>query len=220
MEPLFQRLAMSEIVWIEPAEANPHGLVGVGGDLRPDRLLAAYRNGIFPMYEEGDPICWWSPDPRAIFPMEAIHVSRRLQRTLDSGRFDVTFDQAYVSVMRGCADRLDGTWITSAMIRAYSRLHRLGFAHSCEVWLEGQLVGGVYGLAIGGLFAGESMFFRATDASKVAFVHLYRRLQARGFTLFDTQILNDHTQRLGAITISRSEYLDRLRHAVDLPVIF
>jgi leucyl/phenylalanyl-tRNA--protein transferase len=210
----------SEAVWIDPVYADSLGLVGIGGDLRPERLLTAYRNGIFPMYEEGEPICWWSPDPRAIFEMNGLHVSRRLRRTLRSSPYRVTFDRDFPSVMRGCAVRDEGTWITRDMRRAYGLLHRLGHAHSVEVWEGRELIGGVYGVAIGGLFAGESMFYRRTDASKIALVRLFERLRECGFVVFDTQIINDHTKGLGAVEIPRQDYLDRVREATQLPVVF
>ena len=217
-QPKIGRAADS--VWGEPELADPLGLVGVGGDLEPATLLAAYRRGVFPMYEDGEPICWWSPDPRAVIDLNALHVSRRLQRTLRSGKFEVTFNQEFVGVMRGCADRPEGTWITPDMIQAYARLHRLGLAHSVEAWRHGELVGGIYGIAIGGLFAGESMFHRVSDASKVALVHLFDRLSGRGFVLFDSQILNEHTRSIGAYEISREEYLMRLHDALSFPVTF
>lgn len=206
--------------WVDPQQADEFGLVGVGGDLEPERLLTAYRQGVFPMYEEGEPICWWSPDPRAVFDLHRLHVSRRLARTVRSGKFQVTFDLEFVGVMRGCADRPEGTWITRDMVEAYHRLHRLGHAHSVEVWRCGELVGGAYGVSVGGLFAGESMFHRENDASKVALVHLFEHLRQRGFTLFDTQILNEHTRGLGAYAVARDEYLARLNDAVELPVTF
>jgi leucyl/phenylalanyl-tRNA---protein transferase len=205
-------------VWIEPAEADPFGIVGFGGDLVPERLLAAYSQGVFPMFDEGEPICWWSPDPRAIIELDELHISRRLQRTIRSGRFSVTLDQDFEAVMRACGEREESTWINSEMIQAYCRLHEMGHAHSVEVWHEGQLVGGVYGVSLGGLFAGESMFYRARDASKVAVAFLFERLRQCGFELFDTQILNDHTASLGAQEIPRSEYLQRLTKVVDKPV--
>jgi leucyl/phenylalanyl-tRNA--protein transferase len=206
--------------WIDPDLADDCGLVGVGGDLEPERLLNAYRRGVFPMFEEGEPICWWSPDPRAVFDLDGLHISRRLARTVKSNRFHVTFDREFVGVMRGCADRIEGTWVTSEMIEAYHRLHEMGHAHSAEVWQDGELVGGVYGVSIGGLFAGESMFCRVRDASKVALVHLFQRLNERGFVLFDTQILNEHTRSLGAYSIPRSEYLIRLREAIEVQASF
>jgi leucyl/phenylalanyl-tRNA--protein transferase len=195
--------------------ANGLGLVAVGGDLAPDRLLAAYREGVFPWYEEGGPILWWCPDPRGIMPLDAFHVSRRLARTIRSDRFEVTHNRDFKRVMEGCAERAEGTWITAEMVRAYENLHRLGHAHSIEVWAEGTLVGGLYGVAVGRLFAGESMFSRQSDASKVALAWLVGHLRKRGFELFDVQMVSEHTARLGAIEISRGEYLRRLRKALE-----
>jgi leucyl/phenylalanyl-tRNA--protein transferase len=204
-----------------PRWAEQLGLVAVGGDLSPGRLLAAYRHGVFPWYDEGEPIHWWSPDPRAIFELDGLHVPRRLARTLRSGRFRVTANEDFAGVIRGCADRPgEGTWITAAMIDAYEELHRLGHAHSVEVWHEDLLAGGVYGVALGGLFAGESMFTRVRDASKVALVRLVERLRQRGFQLLDIQMLTEHTASLGAVTIPRAEYLRRLREALACPVTF
>ena len=213
---LFQRFVRT----LDPERADGMGLVAVGGTLHPDWLLAAYRRGVFPWYADGEPICWWSPDPRAVFDIDGLHVPRRLQRLVRSGRFEVTFDQNFVGVMKGCADRREGTWITTEMLEAYHRLHQIGYAHSVEVWQDGELAGGVYGVSIGGFFAGESMFSRERDASKVALVHLFDRLREREFDLFDSQILNDHTARLGAYEIPRSEYLHRLREAIRQPVEF
>jgi leucyl/phenylalanyl-tRNA---protein transferase len=208
-------------LWRDPERADATGLVAIGGDLSPERLLEAYLRGIFPWYDEGLPICWWSPDPRAIFELDRFHVSRRLQRTCRSGQFQVSIDQAFSEVIRGCADRPgQGTWITSEMVDAYEALHGLGHAHSVEVWKESQLSGGIYGVAVGGLFAGESMFSRCTDASKVALVHLVDRLRERGFQLFDIQFLNAHTARLGAVEIPRTEYLVRLRAALECQPTF
>ncbi len=195
--------------------ARPYGLVAVGGDLSPERLLNAYRNGVFPWYDESTPICWWSPDPRAIFEIDRFRPSRRLLRTVRSGRFRMTLDQDFAGVIRGCADRPEeGTWITPEMIEAYEELHRLGFAHSVEAWQGGELAGGIYGVALGGFFAGESMFHRRRDASKVALVFLMNHLRERGFTLFDTQFLTEHTASLGAINIPRETYLRRLKVAL------
>lgn len=202
-----------------PEFADEHGLVAVGGDLRPATLMRAYRNGIFPWYNEGDPILWWSPDPRAIFPIDRFYLSRRLARTIRAGKFRLTINQAFRDVMLGCADR-ESTWITPEMFEAYTRMHTLGHAHSIEAWFGDQLVGGVYGMAIGGLFSGESMFHRATDASKVALAYLVEYLRIRGFTLFDTQVLTEHTASLGAIEIPRELYLNRLKQALDVSVTF
>jgi leucyl/phenylalanyl-tRNA--protein transferase len=201
--------------------AREYGLVGVGGDLRPETLLAAYKAGNFPWYDESMPICWWSPDPRAIFDLNTFRPRRRLARTCKSGRFQMTINRAFGAVMRGCADRPgEGTWITSAMLAGYEELHRLGHAHSVEAWHDGQLVGGLYGVALGGFFAGESMFHRQRDASNVCLVHVVNHLRQRGFVLFDTQFVTDHTARMGAIEIPRREYLRRLRAALALDVRF
>jgi leucyl/phenylalanyl-tRNA--protein transferase len=211
---------MPKLPILDPERADDYGLVAVGGDLRPELLLQAYSRGVFPWYDEGFPVCWWSPDPRAVFELDRFHVSRRLGRTLRSGRFTVTVNRAFGDVMRGCADRLVGTWITDDMLAAYERLHRLGWAHSVEVWHGGELAGGVYGVAVAGLFAGESMFYRQSDASKVALAILVERLRQRGFVLFDIQMLTDHTVRMGAVEIPRAEYLARLRRALTVRTTF
>ena len=203
-----------------PEWADENGLVAVGGDLRPEQLLRAYRAGVFPWYETGGPICWWSPDPRAICELDGLHVSRRLARTIRSGRFRVTVNCAFAGVIRGCADRPEGTWITPEMITAYERLHQLGHAHSIEVWRGDELAGGLYGVALGGLFAAESMFHRQSDASKVALVYLVDRLRQRGFQLLDIQLRTEHTARLGAVEIPRQDYLARLRRALACPATF
>jgi leucyl/phenylalanyl-tRNA--protein transferase len=204
-----------------PELADEHGLVALGGDLRPPRLLLAYRSGIFPWFDESTPILWWSPDPRAIFDLDDFHISRRLRRTIRSGRFACTINQDFAAVIRGCADRPgDGNWITPEMIDAYETLHRLGHAHSVEAWQGDELAGGVYGVAVGGFFAGESMFTRIRDGSKVALAFLVDRLRTRGFGLFDIQFLNPHTERMGAVEIPRAEYLARLHDAIRLPARF
>ena len=207
--------------WVLPEFATPEGIVGVGGDLRPGPLVEAYTNGIFPWFNPGDPIIWWSPDPRAIIDLQNFHVPRRLAATIKQQKFRVTVDTQFRAVMEGCAaDREEGTWVTVEMIDAYTALHERGQAHSLEVWIGEQLVGGIYGVAIGGFFAGESMFHRARDASKVALVILLTHLRDRGFELFDTQIINDHTAQFGAVEIPRAEYLLRLAKAVGKPVGF
>jgi leucyl/phenylalanyl-tRNA--protein transferase len=204
-----------------PSEATREGLVAIGGDLTPERLVLAYRSGIFPWFEEGLPVLWWSPDPRAVLELDHLHVPRRLERTCKGAHYRITINQEFDGVIRGCAaGRPEGTWITDSMRAAYRALHRIGYAHSVEAWHGDRLAGGVYGVAIGGFFAGESMFYRRRDASKVALVHLVRRLRRRGFVLFDLQILNDHTAQFGASTIPREEYLARLKQAVELPVQF
>lgn len=202
-----------------PDEATDEGLVAIGGDLSPERLLLAYRSGIFPWFEEGLPVLWWSPDPRAILELDHLHVSRRLLRTYRQNRSRLTVNQAFEQVMRCCAEeREEGTWITQSMIDAYCALHSIGHAHSVETWRGDQLVGGIYGVAIGGFFAGESMFYRRRDASKIALIYLVERLREQGFRLFDLQILNDHTARLGATEIPREVYLSLLAKAIALPV--
>lgn len=203
----------------EPDLADDYGLVAIGGDLRPATLLRAYRAGVFPWYNEDEPLLWWSPDPRAIFELDQFSLSRRLARTIRSEKFRLTINQAFDDVMRGCADR-DRTWITRDMFTAYATMHRLGHAHSIEVWLGEQLAGGIYGMALGGFFAGESMFHRVRDASKVALAYLIEYLRIRGFILFDTQVLTEHTARMGAVEIPREAYLDRLRIALDMNVRF
>jgi leucyl/phenylalanyl-tRNA--protein transferase len=212
---------MANDFFLDPQRADEEGLVAIGGDLSPRRLLEAYSRGIFPFYDEESPILWWSPDPRAIFELDGLHVSRRLARTVRSGRFEVTVNRAFPAVIDGCSTRPgQGVWITADMIEAYTRLHHLGYAHSVEVWHEGVLAGGVYGVALGALFAGESMFTRVRDASKVALAHLVARLKERHFELFDVQYLNDHTESLGAIEIPRNAYLRRLRKALLVEASF
>ncbi len=205
-----------ERFWQPPADAGPDGLVGVGGDLLPHTLLAAYGDGVFPWFNDGDPVLWWSPDPRGVIELpDGLHVSRSLQRTLRKGQFRTTANQAFASVMTACGEERDGgTWVTADMLAAYTVLHRLGHAHSVEVWQGNDLAGGVYGVQVGGLFAAESMFHRASDASKVALVALRDRLVAGGFVLWDVQIVNDHTRSLGAADVPRTTYLRRLRGAV------
>ena len=200
--------------WSPPEFATPEGVVGVGGDLRVATLLRAYSGGVFPWFNEGDPVIWWSPDPRAILPLDAFHVPRRLAATVRQNRFRVTVNERFAAVIRGCADsRAEGTWLTEEMIAAYIALHRAGHAHSVEAWDGDELAGGVYGVAVGGLFAAESMFYRVPDASKVALVKLVERLNERGFQLLDVQIINDNSRRFGAVEIPRAEYLARLRLA-------
>ena len=202
-----------------PQHADEYGLVAIGGDLQPATLLRAYRSGVFPWYNEDEPILWWSPDPRAIFEIEHFSLSRRLARTIRSDKFRLTINQAFKEVMLGCADR-ERTWITSDMLSAYVDMHRLGHAHSIEVWLDDQLAGGIYGVAIGGFFSGESMFHRARDASKVALAYLIEYLRVRGFVLMDSQVITEHTARMGAVEIPRVQYLERLRKALEVNVSF
>lgn len=205
----------------DPRKADKDGLLAAGGDLTPERLLLAYRNGIFPWTY--DPITWWSPDPRAVFEIGEFHVSHRLDRLIRQGRFTVTFDRAFRRVMQECSQPRscgEETWISPEFIDAYEQLHRLGHAHSIETWLGETLVGGVYGVSVGGLFAGESMFFRVSNASRVALAVLMRHLQERGYRLFDSQVITPATSRMGVKQISREEYLRRLQEVVALPVSF
>ena len=197
--------------------AEPEGLLAIGGDLDANRLLAAYRQGIFPWYEPGGPILWWSPDPRfVLFPGE-LRISRRLRRTIAQGRFETRYDTAFAQVITACAEvsrvHEEGTWITPEMQRAYIRLHELGHAHCMESWRDGRLVGGIYGVRLGRCFCGESMFHHETDASKVALAALVGRIQADGVELIDCQVSSEHLLRLGAREISRSRFLTYLRTA-------
>ena len=201
--------------------ANREGLLALGGDLSVPRLLLAYRSGIFPWTDE--PLTWWSPDPRAIFELERFHPPERLKAKLRNHPFELTFDRAFPAVIHACAQPAPGresTWISPRFIDAYIELHRAGHAHSVEVWHEGLLVGGIYGVAINGFFAGESMFHRVTDASKIALCHLMHHLRERQFALFDTQVLSPLTARLGAIEIRRRDYLERLASALRNPARF
>jgi leucyl/phenylalanyl-tRNA---protein transferase len=189
--------------------------------LTPDGVELAYRHGIFPMADEGSgEILWFRPDPRAIMPLDGFHISRSLARTLRRGIFEVRVDTDFEGVMRGCADRPEGTWISERFVEVYGALHRAGKAHSVEAWRDGRLVGGAYGLALGGAFMAESMFHRETDASKVALTALVARLQERGFTLLDVQYVTPHLESLGAVDITRREYERRLERALALDRTF
>ena len=196
----------------DPARAlsEPNGLLAFGGDLSPGRLLAAYRQGIFPWFGEGEPILWWSPDPRCVFRTDTLRPNRSLRRQLAGRHWRVTIDQAFEAVIRGCAaprDNHSGSWIVPAMIDAYVHLHRLGHAHSVETWDGERLVGGVYGLSVGKLFCGESMFSAESGGSRVALIALARLLHENGCPLLDAQVANAHTLSLGAFEISRANYL-------------
>jgi leucyl/phenylalanyl-tRNA--protein transferase len=207
----------------DPTHADGDGLLAVGGDLSPQRLLMAYAQGIFPWYCENSPILWWSPDPRLIVEPAKIHVPGRLERILRQGRFTFTLDTAFEQVITGCAETprpgAHGTWIVPEMLAAYCRLHELGFAHSIEAWSGGNLVGGLYGLALGGAFFGESMFYLEPDASKAGLVTLMRLLQGAGFTLFDCQQTTAHMLRFGGFEVPRSEFLARLAQALEQPTL-
>ena len=212
---------MDEIVFPPPDHAEPDGLLAVGGDLSSKRLLLAYQLGIFPWYAEGQPILWWSPSPRLILEPEEFHISRRLRQTLKKGFFEVTFDRAFVAVIQACATVRrkgeHGTWITPEMQEAYIHLHQLGFAHSAESWLQGKLVGGVYGVSLGRCFFGESMFSRESDASKVALAALVDQLKAWDFDMVDAQMTTQHLISLGGKEIPRRLFLKRLQAALSFP---
>lgn len=204
-----------------PEEAEPNGLLAVGGDLSPERLLLAYAMGIFPWYTDETPILWFSPDPRGVLLPGRLVVHRSLAKRARSGRYVVTMDTAFGEVIRGCSaarrEGQKGTWITSDMIHAYEELHRRGFAHSVEAWKDGVLAGGLYGVSLGSAFFGESMFARERDASKVAFVRLVEQLTRWGFGLIDSQVRNDHLASLGAEEWPRGRFLEALAQALQAP---
>ncbi len=206
----------------DPRKVDAEGLVAYGGDLNPQRVLAAYAQGIFPWpYDARAPLLWFSPDPRMVLPPAGLHVSRSLQKIIDRRLFEVKFDTAFEQVIRQCATvrrpGQKGTWITDDMIRAYTKLHEMGFAHSAEAWNEGKLAGGLYGVSLGAAFFGESMFARQPNASKVAFVHLDRQLEAWNFHLVDCQIYTEHLARFGATPWPRAKFLTALGKALEEP---
>ena len=199
--------------------ALDNGLLAVGGDLSIPRLITAYRRGIFPWYGPGDPILWWSPDPRLVLLPSWLHVPRSLRRVLNQRRFTFSLDRDFEAVIHGCAGarRDDGTWLVPEMVAAYIKLHRAGYAHSLEVWRQGRLAGGIYGVALGNCFFGESMFTRVPDASKAGLVALVGWLGSRGFELIDCQVTTEHLLRFGAREIRRGAFLERLEHALRAP---
>lgn len=211
---------MLRIHWLEPdpespfppldeALTDPNGLLAVGGDLSPVRLINAYKQGVFPWYNPGEPILWWSPDPRCVLYPQQIRISRSLRKTLNKHPFEIRFDTAFADVMQACGqprEKQAGTWITREMLQAYVHMHTLGIGHSVECWQNNQLVGGLYGLAIGRVFFGESMFSRVSDASKVALVYLCRWLILNGYELIDSQVHTPHLESMGAQLIPRTEY--------------
>jgi leucyl/phenylalanyl-tRNA--protein transferase len=205
---------------LEAALLRPNGLLAVGGDLSPSRLIEAYRHGIFPWFNEGEPILWWSPDPRMVLFPQELKISRSLRKTLKRGNYEIRADSAFKQVMEACAaprGEHTGTWIHAEMIAAYGRLHEMGMAHSMETWIEGELVGGLYGVGQGKMFFGESMFSRVSDASKIAFVHLVAQLQRWGFEMIDCQMKTEHLASLGAREISRNEFRQKLKELVHYP---
>ena len=214
-------------VWIDPDDTSymfphtdnaltePDGLLAVGGDLSPERIITAYLNGIFPWYSHGQPILWWTPNPRAVLFPEKLHISKSLKKTLRKKTFRTTMNQAFEQVIYSCAEtprkNQDGTWITDEMQQAYLYLHQLGFAHSAECWLDDKLVGGLYGLALGKVFFGESMFSHQSNASKIAFVHLLDELKKSDYALIDCQVTTDHLLSLGAEEIPRDQFLKSVK---------
>lgn len=199
---------------------EPNGLLAMGGDLSVERLLDAYRHGIFPWFNPGEPILWWSPDPRMVLEPDQIRVTRSLTKRMRNGGFELRVDTVFPEVMQGCAaprGEANGTWISPEMIEAYTRLHEAGYAHSIETWHHGELVGGLYGVAVGRMFYGESMFSRMPDASKIALVHLAQQLQQWEFGLIDCQMETSHLASLGAHTLPRTAFTARLAELVNLP---
>ncbi len=210
---------LSDELAFPPVELAEHdGLLAVGGDLSPERLLLAYREGIFPWFTEDTEILWWSPDPRLVLFPDELRISRSLRQTIKKGLFSITLDRAFSEVIRACAEvhsLKDGdTWITPSMIDAYTRLHQMGYAHSVEAWSGGKLVGGLYGVSLGSAFFGESMFTRVSNASKVAFVFAVKQFKKWGFRLIDCQVTTEHLKRFGARQIKRAEFLRLLKEVL------
>lgn len=205
---------------IDLALSDPNGLLAAGGDLSPERLLQAYSSGIFPWFEEGQPVLWWSPDPRMVLYPEDLRVTKSLQKTLNKAHYTVTLDKAFAQVIACCAQpRGDspGTWITDDMQQAYTQLFEAGHAHSVEVWRDGELIGGLYGVALGQLFFGESMFSFESNASKIALVNLVKQLRRWNYKLIDCQVSSEHLESLGAIEISRREFRQQLHELLPCP---
>ena len=219
MMPIFR--LVDEPIFPPPDYADPSGLLAVGGDLSSERLLEAYRLGIFPWYSDDQPILWWSPDPRLTLDLKDFKISRSLGKTLRKGLFNVTFDRAFEEVIRACAsvprEAQNGTWITQEMQQAYINLHGLGYAHSVESWLGAKLAGGLYGVSLGKAFFGESMFHLKSDASKVALATLVAKLKSWDFHFIDSQMTTDHMLNLGAKELSRRVFLKRLQSALRHP---
>lgn len=219
--PVYQ--LSEDLVFPSPYLASKEGLLAIGGDLSLNRLLLAYSNGIFPWYSEGEPILWWSPDPRLVLYPAELKVSRSLKKNIKQNAFKITMDHAFEEVITECArvrlENHEGTWIVADMIQAFCRLHESGLAHSVEVWQDNRLAGGLYGMSLGGCFFGESMFTRVTNASKVALVALVKHLRPLGFAFIDCQITTAHLTRFGAREISRSRYLDELAGALKTPTL-
>lgn len=206
-----------QLAFPDPSRASEEGILAYGGDLSPSRLMLAYRSGIFPWYSSGDPILWWSPDPRLILELDEFKMSRSLRKKIS--RFEIRFDTAFSEVIRACATvprpGQKGSWIVPEMIEAYETLHGMGYAHSVEAYYEDQLVGGLYGVSVGGVFCGESMFAKIPDASKVAFAVWVEKLRERGYDFIDCQVPTSHLKSLGAKEVSRDDFLKRLRQVRD-----
>ncbi|HTF95149.1 MAG TPA: leucyl/phenylalanyl-tRNA--protein transferase [Cellvibrio sp.] len=224
---------MTTIPWLNPynlqfppaenALKEPNGLLAIGGDLSPERILAAYHHGIFPWFNPGDPILWWSPSPRTVIYPDQLHISKSLSKILRKGIYRVTFDNCFEDVMRACAEPrtyANETWISEDIIKGYTTLHNRGYAHSVEVWQENQLVGGLYGMALGKVFFGESMFSRVDNASKFGFAHLVRQLRIWNFQLIDCQVANNHLFSLGAMEIPREEFQKMLVNFIHEPSVY
>ncbi len=207
------------LIFPHPESAEANGLVAVGGDLRPERLLLAYKSGIFPWFSEGDPILWFSPDPRLVIFPDDLYVSSKLKKIIRSNQFEIKFDTCFKDVIKRCSETdrrgQDGTWITDDMIDAYVALHELGYAHSVEIFHGGCLVGGLYGVSLGGAFFGESMFFEESNASKVALYYLVEKLKSWGFDFIDSQVPNPHMRSMGGKEVSRSEFLVMLEDSLE-----
>ncbi len=208
---------LSEKLFFPPVQnADEDGIVAIGGDLNTDRLLLAYRSGIFPWYNEGEPIIWWSPDPRFVLFPEQLKVSKSMQSVLRNGKFRFTINRAFTQVIQQCKtvarEGQDGTWITPAVQTAYTKLHTLGHAHSAEAWMDGELVGGLYGIRIGHVFFGESMFSKTSNASKFAFINYVTQLQREGVVLIDCQVYTEHLESLGAEMIDREDFIELLNN--------
>lgn len=219
--PIFQ--LDERILFPPPHLADEEGLLAVGGDLSPERLLAAYQMGIFPWYGEEDPILWWSPDPRLVLYPERLKVSKSMRQVLRKKEFSITFDQAFRQVVAACQQQprpgQPDTWITPEMLDAYATLHEMGFAHSVEVWQGQELAGGLYGLCLGKCFFGESMFSRVSNASKAGFITLVQLLEQKGFTMIDCQVTTDHLLSLGAEEIPRSQFIAELAQSIAHPTL-
>jgi leucyl/phenylalanyl-tRNA--protein transferase len=210
-----------ELLFPDPELAEEDGLLGVGGDLSPPRLLLAYASGIFPWFSKGEPIMWWSPDPRCVLRPEQLNISTSLRQALKKGNYEIRFDTCFEEVIMQCAATKRkgqrGTWITKEMVEAYIRLHELGYAHSTEVFMDGELAGGLYGISIGGTYSGESMFHLRPEASKIALYHLVQRLKEKGFPLIDCQVTNQHLLSLGAEEMPRKEFLKHVMKNREKP---